>query len=171
MQALMAALKSQIPVDRIKTGHQVVTVSRAGKEVLVHTRSESSKKAVFSGEHVFLALPPALAAKIDFRPAMPEQVLSNWRKTPTWMAPMRNMSLYIKRTYSMHDNFQGMQEAVLGQWLRSTMYPSQIQVKRRFWFYWRTGKIEMDCQRSCSQKPLPGAGRTLIWAGCGRARS
>jgi monoamine oxidase len=87
MQALTAALKSQIPVDKIKTGHQVVAVSRAGKEVLVHTRSEGSKKAVFSGEHVFLALPPALAAKIDFRPAMPEQVLSNWRKTPTWMAP------------------------------------------------------------------------------------
>jgi monoamine oxidase len=87
MQALTAALKSQIPAEKIKTGHQVVAVSRAGKEVQVHTRSEGSKKAVFSGEHVFLALPPALAAKIDFRPAMPEQVLSNWRKIPTWMAP------------------------------------------------------------------------------------
>lgn len=87
MQALTAALKSQIPVERIKTGHQVIAVSRVGKEVQVHTRSEGSKKAVFSVEHVFLALPPALAAKIDFRPAMPEQVLSNWRKTPTWMAP------------------------------------------------------------------------------------
>ncbi|MBW4204113.1 FAD-dependent oxidoreductase [Enterobacter cloacae subsp. cloacae] len=87
MQALTAALKSQLPAEKIKTGHQVVAVSRAGKEVLVHTRSEGNKKAVFSGEHVFLALPPALAAKIDFIPAMPEQVLSNWRKIPTWMAP------------------------------------------------------------------------------------
>ncbi|HIE9514589.1 flavin monoamine oxidase family protein [Klebsiella pneumoniae] len=87
MQALTAALKSQIPAEKIKTGHQVVAVSRAGREVQVHTRSEGSKKAVFSGEHVFLALPPALAAKIDFSPEMPEQVISNWRKTPTWMAP------------------------------------------------------------------------------------
>lgn len=87
MQTLTAALKSQIPAEKIKTGHQVVAVSRVCKEVQVHTRSEGSKKAVFSGEHVFLALPPALAARIDFRPAMPEQVLSNWRKTPTWMAP------------------------------------------------------------------------------------
>jgi len=87
MQALTAALKNQIPIEKIKTGHQVVAVSRAGKELQVHTRYEDSKKAVFNGAHVFLALPPALAAKIDFRPAMPEQLLSNWRKTPTWMAP------------------------------------------------------------------------------------
>lgn len=87
MQALTAALKGQIPVEKIKTGHQVVAVSRAGKEVQVHTRSEGSEKAVFSGEHVFLALPPALAAKIEFRPALSERVLSNWRNVPTWMAP------------------------------------------------------------------------------------
>lgn len=87
MQSLTAALKSQIPAEKIKTGHQVVAVSRAGKEVQVHTRAEGSKKTVFTGEHVFLALPPALAAKIEFNPAMPEQVLSGWRKTPTWMAP------------------------------------------------------------------------------------
>ncbi|MFH4202219.1 FAD-dependent oxidoreductase, partial [Acinetobacter baumannii] len=79
MQALTAALKSQIPAEKIKTGHQVVAVSRAGKEVLVHTRSEGSKKAVFYGEHVFLALPPARAAKIGFIPAMPGQVRSNRR--------------------------------------------------------------------------------------------
>lgn len=87
MQALMSALKNQIPIEKIKTGHQVVVISRTGKELEVHTRSEASKKTVFFGEHVFLALPPALAAKIDFRPAVPEQLLSNWRKTPTWMAP------------------------------------------------------------------------------------
>lgn len=87
VQALMAALKSQIPAEKIKTDHQVVAVSRAGKEVKVHTWSEGSKKALFPGEHVFLALPPALAAKIDFIPAMPEQVLSNMarcRKNPDW---------------------------------------------------------------------------------------
>lgn len=31
MQALTAALKSQIPAEKIKTGHQVVAVSRAGR--------------------------------------------------------------------------------------------------------------------------------------------
>jgi monoamine oxidase len=87
MQALAAALKSQIPAEKIKTGYQVVAISRAGKEVEIHTKAEGSKKTVFNGEHVFLALPPALAAKIEFNPAMPEQVLSGWRKTPTWMAP------------------------------------------------------------------------------------
>lgn len=86
MQALAAAIKRQIPVEKIKTGHQVVAVSWVSKEEQVHTRSDGSKKGVFTGEHVFLALPPALAVKIDFRPAMSEQLLSNWRKTPTWMA-------------------------------------------------------------------------------------
>ena len=37
MRALMAALKNQIPVEKIKTGHQMVAVSRAGKEVQERT--------------------------------------------------------------------------------------------------------------------------------------
>lgn len=41
MQALTAALKSQIPAEKIKIGHQVVAVSGAGKEVQIHTRSKA----------------------------------------------------------------------------------------------------------------------------------
>nr|WP_272947542.1 FAD-dependent oxidoreductase [Pantoea sp. A4] len=42
MQSLTTALKSQIPVEKIKTGHQVVAVSRTDNKVQVYTRSEGS---------------------------------------------------------------------------------------------------------------------------------
>ena len=127
MQALTAALKSQIPAEKIKTGHQVVAVSRAGKEVQVHTRSEGSKKAVFSGEHVFLALPPALAAKIDFRPAMPEQVLSNWRKIPTWMAPHAKYVAVYKTDILHERQLSGNAGSRVGPMVRSTFRKSEKQ--------------------------------------------
>ncbi|EUM10184.1 FAD-dependent oxidoreductase [Enterobacter sp. BIDMC 30] len=87
MQSLTSALTRQIPAQKIKSDHQVVSISRLGEGVQVATQSETGEGSLFTGEHVFLALPPALAAKMTFEPALPEQVLSHWRKTPTWMAP------------------------------------------------------------------------------------
>lgn len=98
MQALTAALERQIPAHRIKTGHQVTAVSRSEQEeVQVHTRTEQGDNPDFRCSHVFLALPPGLAANINFIPALPEGVLSDWRNTPTWMAPhAKYVALYKK---------------------------------------------------------------------------
>jgi monoamine oxidase len=131
MQALTAALKSQIPAEKIKTGHQVVAVSRAGKEVQVHTRSEGSKKPYFPVS-MSSSLPPALAAKIDFRPAMPEQVLSNWRKIPTWMAPHAKYVAVYKTDLLHAAAFRECRKPRGANGCRSMTYPSQIRAKRRF---------------------------------------
>lgn len=87
MQALTAALTRQIPVKKIQTGHQVVSLCRAGEETEVVTQSQTGIRTAFSCTHVFLALPPALAANIAFTPPLPERLVSNWRNIPTWMAP------------------------------------------------------------------------------------
>ena len=87
MQALTAAFKRQVPAHKIKLGQQVRSILRADEEIQVLAQTEAGKETLYTGEHIFLALPPALAGNIAFSPALPEALLSNWRTTPTWMAP------------------------------------------------------------------------------------
>lgn len=86
MKALTAALKVESRLRSLKPAIRWWRFPGLAKKCR-SIPGPKAVKGVFSGEHVFLALPPALAAKIEFNPTMPEQVLSNWRKIPTWMAP------------------------------------------------------------------------------------
>ncbi len=87
MQALTDALKSQIPAQKIKPDQKVISVSRSGEGVQAEAQTEAGEKTLYTGEHVFLALPPALAANITFSPALPDALRSHWHRIPTWMAP------------------------------------------------------------------------------------
>lgn len=114
MQSLTAALVSKIPLHKVKTGHQVIAISHTGKEIQVLTRSESRDNSLFSCKHVFLALPPALAAKIAFRPVLPETVLSNWRKIPTWMAPHAKYAAVYKKDFLHTQHLSGDASSQIG---------------------------------------------------------
>ncbi|MCV2510937.1 FAD-dependent oxidoreductase [Leclercia pneumoniae] len=87
MQALTAALRYQVPANRIKLNQQVKSIIRTEEGMQVLAQTGAGEETLFTCEHIFLALPPALAANIAFSPALPEALLSNWRTTPTWMAP------------------------------------------------------------------------------------
>ncbi|HAV1630368.1 TPA: NAD(P)-binding protein [Enterobacter hormaechei subsp. steigerwaltii] len=87
MQALTAALRQQIPTHKILLNHQVIALSQRNEALVAKTRTEDGKEKEFHCKHVFLAVPPALAAKMTYTPTLSEELLNNWRKTPTWMAP------------------------------------------------------------------------------------
>ncbi len=87
MQALTAALRYQVSANKIKLGQQVKSIIRTEEGMQVLAQTGAGEETLFTCEHIFLALPPALAANIAFSPALPETLLSNWRTTPTWMAP------------------------------------------------------------------------------------
>jgi len=87
MQALTTALRHRVPANRIKLDQQVKSIIRTGEGVQVLAQTAAGEEALYTGKHIFLALPPALAGNITFSPALPEALLSHWRKIPTWMAP------------------------------------------------------------------------------------
>src|SRR5690606_4423335 len=102
----------------------------------------------------------------------PEQVLSNWRKTPTWMAPHAKYVAVYKTDLLHARQLSGNAGSRVGPMVEIHDVSEPDSDKTAiFRFYWRTGKIEMDGQRSGAQRPLPGAARTLIWTGRGRTRS
>lgn len=107
MQALTTALEKSIPLGKMKTGHPVMSVTHSGGTVQVDARVEGGKRVLFSGEYVLLALPPALAAKIEFKPALQDGLRSSWWKTPTWMAPHAKYVALYRTNFLAAQNLSG----------------------------------------------------------------
>jgi monoamine oxidase len=102
MQALTTALVQQLPPQKILLGQQVTHVTRRGDVIQVQSTSAENDRQIATCDHLFLALPPALAAKITFSPALPERLIANWRNTATWMAPQaKYVALY--RTHFLQE--------------------------------------------------------------------
>ncbi|HAV1455039.1 TPA: NAD(P)-binding protein [Enterobacter hormaechei subsp. steigerwaltii] len=114
MQALTSALKSQIPSGKIMLGQQVMAVSSKGEEVLVHSRAENGKSMAYACDHLLLALPPAQAARIDFKPALPDGLLTGWSKIPTWMAPHAKYVALYNKDFLQQQNLSGDASSQIG---------------------------------------------------------
>jgi len=129
-QALTTALRHRVPANRIKLDQQVKSIIRTGEGMQVLAQTEAGEETLYTGEHIFLALPPALAGNITFSPALPEALLSHWRKIPTWMAPMRSMSRFTTPIFYKHSGFPAMPAVRQARWSKFTMSPSLTQEKR-----------------------------------------
>lgn len=79
MGALVAALVAGLPDTSLKTGRVVRSVSDTGTLGL-------ADGAELSFERIVVALPPRLAAMLDFAPGLPPSVQAALQGIPTWMA-------------------------------------------------------------------------------------
>jgi monoamine oxidase len=79
-------LAAQLPDESLHLSHQVTCVRRQqnGYEIdLEH----AGRKLTVQANKVVLAIPPrVIAARIDFDPPLPQQVMQDLTATPTWMA-------------------------------------------------------------------------------------
>lgn len=87
MRLLTERLEARIAVEQVVSDARVVRIERAVSEVQVHTVSSDGRCRIFTAQAVLLALPPALAAGIEYLPALPAQLVGGWASTGTWMAP------------------------------------------------------------------------------------
>jgi len=87
MGALVNALRGTLDPARITTGHRVRRMRIEQQQVVLESETAPGDVATWQAEHVLLALPPRLAEGIDFDPALPPALASQWKDTATWMAP------------------------------------------------------------------------------------
>jgi monoamine oxidase len=88
MTALIKALYSRLDSTRIHTGHIVRSVHHTGDYVEISSEDSLGKTATLQAKQVLIALPPRLAAtNLNFQPALPVELSSQWQATATWMAP------------------------------------------------------------------------------------
>jgi monoamine oxidase len=89
MESLIQALIKQIPANKIITDQHVVELSN-DEQHLVHLTAHNQSGAVtrYQSRYVLLAMPPRLAAQqLEFSPALPTNLMTQWTNTATWMAP------------------------------------------------------------------------------------
>lgn len=93
MATLIDALYQRLDATRILTNQKVCQLHNTGHYIEITSEAESGQEAIcqkqqWQAQHVLLALPPRLAeATIIFEPALPTNLMTQWRGTATWMAP------------------------------------------------------------------------------------
>jgi len=87
MSQLTAALLARLAPGRVVTGVQVMQIEQHNGTLAVHGRNADQQALTLHPQPILLALPPMLAARVAFPPALPDPLLHAWRDTGTWMAP------------------------------------------------------------------------------------
>jgi len=87
MAALTEAIVSRLDTRKIAMGQKVRSLHHAGSHVEAVSEDVTGRMSTWCASHVLLALPPRLAAHIEFIPALPSSLSRQWSATPTWMAP------------------------------------------------------------------------------------
>jgi monoamine oxidase len=82
LSALTDALFGVLPDGCVKTGQAVRKVKLNGDIVKVHTKAGDE----FTANQLVFALPPRVAARIAFEPALPVSAMQSMDDVPTWMA-------------------------------------------------------------------------------------
>lgn len=89
MEALIIKLHSTLSNTQILLGKTVSSIRKINKNIEVRFQDTAEPDGMYSTfvQHVLLAMPPRLVENnIDFVPALPSSLASQWRNTATWMA-------------------------------------------------------------------------------------
>jgi monoamine oxidase len=103
MGQLIGALRQQLAPASIRLGQKVQQLRRVGGEVDIVATDDDCRVHTYRAAQVLLAIPPRLAAGLEYSPGMPESLLRAWRQTPTWMAPhAKYVAIYPEPFWRAH---------------------------------------------------------------------
>jgi monoamine oxidase len=104
-QQLIDTLAQHIPKENIKLNTRIAAVTEVENELLVETSQGEKLKA----SKVILCLPPQLASsKINFLPALPENIVTILPTVQTWMLGSIKFVLEYKNPFWREKGYSGM---------------------------------------------------------------
>ncbi|NIA70067.1 NAD(P)-binding protein [Pelagibius litoralis] len=83
--ALIQALSQRLAPEQVRLGHTVRTLEKTANGLCLGVATPDGTVQISAGA-VALAIPPRLASKIAFTPALPSDITRFLEQTPTWMA-------------------------------------------------------------------------------------
>ncbi|MDK1386547.1 FAD-dependent oxidoreductase [Sinorhizobium sp. 8-89] len=112
--ALIKALASGLPSERIRTSHRIVAASLENDEVTLKVISEDGfNEARF--DHVIFALPPRLLQSVvTFQPEMDQAMSARWRSAATWMAPHAKFFAIYDKAFWREAGLSGTAQSMVG---------------------------------------------------------
>jgi monoamine oxidase len=96
---LTRALAAQLPAENLWLSHRVVCVRRREQGYQIDLEHAAGTLQMHANK-VVLAIPPrVVAARIDFDPPLPRQVMQDLGATPTWMAGHAKLFVHYQRPF------------------------------------------------------------------------
>jgi len=100
---LIDELVNALPAERLHLNAAVSSLSYKDQSIEVAAKSGN----LFNADHVVLALPPRVASKLTFAPALPEESLQATRQIPTWMAGHAKAVATYKQPFWLEQGLSG----------------------------------------------------------------
>ena len=105
-QQLSERLAERLPAGAVHLGHRVEAIEATGDAVHVHGVTGAHMVTV-TARSVVVAMPPRLAARLHFAPALPPALLDVMRATPTWMAQTLKVVIGFERPFWREEGLSG----------------------------------------------------------------
>ena len=105
-QQLSERLAERLPAGALHLGHRVEAIEVTSDAVHVRTVANAHMVTV-TARSVVVAMPPRLAARLHFTPALPPGLLDVMRATPTWMAQTLKVAIGFERPFWRDDGLSG----------------------------------------------------------------
>ena len=100
MAALAHALADTLPDGTIRLSHAVTEISMATDGIRALCTTVDGRLDTHSGDHLIVALPPALAIhRIEFNPALPDRLAALAAITPVWMGAITKVVAVYDRPF------------------------------------------------------------------------
>lgn len=113
--ALVAALHARLDPAIVHTGQMVRRLRCEAAHVELTVDDTAGKPTVWHVEHVLLAMPPRLAVtRLQFEPALPDELARGWGATPTWMAPHAKYVAVYETPFWREDALSGSARSSVG---------------------------------------------------------
>jgi monoamine oxidase len=117
--ALVRALASDLPPERVLTRAQVTAMALTGDRVALTIRRAGDGAATsvetLVADRVIAAVPPRLLeATVTFAPAQEPATARRWRETPTWMAPNAKLFALYDRPFWREAGLSGTAQSMVG---------------------------------------------------------
>ncbi len=115
MAALIEALYARLDVKTIITNQTVQQLNRVGEYIDVQSKDAAGQLTITRARHVLLALPPRLVAgRIAFEPALPQELMTQWQRTATWMAPHAKYVAVYETPFWRDNGLSGAARSAIG---------------------------------------------------------
>lgn len=98
MVTLTDTLARKLPAERLCHGHALIRVHNHGNHVAL-VFAHAGREVIVNARHVVLALPPRLAARVEFSPPLDESLRATLEATPTWMADRAKVVIAYPRAH------------------------------------------------------------------------
>ncbi len=115
MQSLVDSICGYIDPQRIRTGRRAKALRYNGERIEIDSEEGCGRRESFVAKHVWLALPPRIAARdLEFEPELPHALQRQWSATPTWMAPHAKYLAVYDRPFWREDGLSGEARSLVG---------------------------------------------------------